>query len=74
MTISIDAEKALVKIYIHFLTIILNRLDIERIKFIIIKAMNDKHIPNTYLMIKQKDFSLRSEIILKSPLLPLLLT
>lgn len=46
MTISIDAEKALFKIYIHFLTKVLNRLDIKRVKFIIIKAMNDNHTPN----------------------------
>ena len=49
MTISIDAEKAFFKIYIHFLTKILNRLDIERVKFIIIKAMNDNHTPNIIL-------------------------
>ena len=49
MTISIDTEKAFVKIYIHFLTKILNRLNIERVKFIIIKAMNGNHTPNIIL-------------------------
>ena len=69
MTISIDAEKALVKIYIHFLTIILNRLAIERIKFIIIKAMNDKHIPNIILNDKAKRFFFKIRNNIKIPTL-----
>ena len=56
MTISIDAEKAFVKIYIHFLTKILNRLNIERVKFIIIKAMNGNHTPNIILDIAEMFF------------------
>ena len=56
MTISIDTEKAFVKIYIHFLTKTLNRLNIERVKFIIIKAMNGNHTPNIILDIAEMFF------------------
>ena len=73
MIISIDAEKALGKIYHPFMIITLQKMVIEGTYLNIVKAINDKPTANIILNgEKLKAFPLRSGIRQGCPLLPLL--